>query len=200
MVETHMTELANTDFAGLHQQHAAAWTSFNEMLRIALLLEALPWLTAGTVAARSNQDLAELARFGHLPAVLVFTLFFTAIAGMIGLQILVNNRLNVIFYSRALNGFRALYIDAFPSVSHFLPTDPRLPLTRERRGIMPLLCVSLTGVNGLYLGLATLNVFRDFGIWRFVAAVLVAAAMILCFLWWYWRVTAQPVLGPHHSS
>lgn len=195
-----MTELANTDFAGLHQQHAAAWTSFNDMLRIVLLLEALTWFAAGTIAARSDQELVELTDFGRMPAVLVFTLFFASVAGMVGLMILVNNRLNILFYSRALNGFRALYVDTFPSIANFLPTDPQLPRLRDSRGIMLLLLVSLTSVNGLYLGLATLNVFRDFQVWRVVMAAVVPAAMILSFFWWYWQVTAQPVLGPRRSS
>ena len=170
------------------------------MLKIVLLLEALPWFTAGTIAARSDQDLAVLANFEQMPTVLVFTLFFAGIAGLVSLKILVNNRLSVLFYARALNGFRALYVAEFPSVAKFLPTDPRLPLARERRGIMPLLCVSLTGVNGAYLGLATLNAFCGFGVWTPVAAVLVAAATILYFLWWHLRVTARPILTPHNDS
>ncbi len=102
------------------------------MLKIVLLLEALPWFTAGTIAARSDQDLAVLVNFEQMPTVLVFTLFFAGIAGLVSLKILVNNRLSVLFYARALNGFRALYVAEFPSVAKFLPTDPRLPLVPRR--------------------------------------------------------------------
>ena len=159
------------------------------MLRIVVLLEALPWFTAGTIAARSDQKIERLANFGQLPTVLVFVLFFTGLAGVVGYQILVYNRLTILFYARAINGFRSLYADTLPDVRRFMPTDTGIPATRERRGIMFLLSLSLGAINTFYLGVATFNISRSV-----VAAVVVAIATGAFLFGWYWRVTRQPII------
>ncbi len=60
-------ELANVDFAGIHQQHAAALGSFNTMLQIVLAIEALPWVVLGALYSRTgSQADPETLIFQHV--------------------------------------------------------------------------------------------------------------------------------------
>lgn len=184
-------ELAKTDLAGLHQQHAYAWSSFNTTLQIVILLETLPWVTVGTLMSRSSLD--QLFTGGTLPArVLAVVLLFTGLAGSVGYAILVYNRLTILFYAHAINGYRALFADAFPTIKDFLPVSPEVPPTREGTGIMFLLSVALIVLNAIYLALAA---FHLVPYWPVAAAVFVGLATIGWLWWWYHRVTARPVVA-----
>ena len=89
-------ELAKTDFAGLHTQHAYAWNSFNTALQILLVIEALPWIAAGTLL-HQERDFAPLLE----SRLFAFVLIFSGLMGIVGYQIIVYNRLLILFYARA---------------------------------------------------------------------------------------------------
>jgi hypothetical protein len=169
-------ELANVDFAGIHQQHAAALGSFNTMLQIVLAIEALPWVVLGALYSRTgSQADPETLIFQH---VMPFIFLLTFVVAVIGYMILVNNRLMVIYYARALNGYRAFFADRLP-VGKFLPVTLSTPRRRESGGIMLLLAVALGIINALYLFLALyawLSVFS--------AAILVVSVLALICVWY----------------
>ena len=184
-------ELAKTDLAGLHQQHAAAWSSFNTTLQIVILVEALPWATAGTLLARGQQSSDNLLALLHPGGVLGFVLLFTGLAGSVGYAALVYNRLTILFYAHAVNGYRALFADALPDIKNFLPVRSDVPPLRESSGIMFLLSWSLIALNAVYLGLAAYSLAP---VWRLVIGLVIGAAVFVHLWLWYRRVTSRPVL------
>jgi hypothetical protein len=201
---TDALELAKTDFAGLHQQHAASWTSFNTTLQIVILVEALPWAAAGTLLGKSNSgDFISLLVAG---AVLPVVLLFTGLAGAVGYGVLVNNRLTIVFYAQALNGYRAMLAPVFP-VAGFLPTSTTIPPRRDWSGIMGLLVWSLTLLNATYLGLAVYSLARTGPanacgpIGAGIGTAIVALATLL---WWYFYITSEqrptPVSRPSSAD
>jgi len=151
--ETDAVDFANTDFAGIHQQLAAASSSFNTMLQIVIILEGLPWLAASALLAKNA---ALTSPFSD--PLMAWVLCFSAFLGIVGYLILVYNRLLVIYYARALNGYRAMFAKALP-VSKFLPIDPQKPRRRDSSGIMILVVIALGVTNALYLflGIWTLS-------------------------------------------
>lgn len=147
--------MIETDLAGMHQQHSAAQTSFNEMLKLVVLLEALPWVAASTLAA-DKQYVVNFQINQGLRYVLLFVLYFTSIIGLVGYSILVHNRNNVIFYARAINALRSTYLQTVPALKgcYYLPIGENTPVVRDRKGIMVLVSISLSIVNAFYVALA----------------------------------------------
>src|SRR5438034_10888270 len=111
--------MVKTDFSGFHTQHAYAWSSFNTTLQIAIVIEALPWISAGTLLhERSSSTFSDLINSRLLESVLIFT----AVLGAVGYMTLVYNRLLIILYARTLNGYRQLFADE--GIKKFIITDP----------------------------------------------------------------------------
>jgi hypothetical protein len=143
--ESDAIAFAKTDFAGIHQQLAAASSSFNTMLQIVIILEGLPWLAASALLARTGAVTSPLS-----DPLMAKVFCFSAFLGTVGYLILVYNRLLVIFYARALNGYRAMFAKALP-VGEFLPIDSQKPRRRDSSGIMILVAIALGVTNALYL-------------------------------------------------
>lgn len=181
--------LANSDFVGLHQQHAAAWASFNQTLRILVVIATLPWIVAGTLGPEYTSQLTMWTFLTELPSVVVFTLVFTAILGIVGHIVLVHNRSNIILFARALNGLRAMYATELPAVQALMPTDPTIPKMPERGGIMRLLFCGLGGLNAFYLGMASLILFAQQGLGGWAVGAGIAVGLIALGvhgLWYQW--------------
>lgn len=182
--EPDAIDFAKTDFAGIHQQLAAASSSFNTMLQIVIILEGLPWLAAGALLAKKGADESLISDPLMAPA-----LCFSAFLGIVGYQILVYNRLLVISYARALNGYRAMFAKCVP-VSGILRIDSRIPRRRDSSGIMLLLGIALGLTNATYL---------FFGVWILLgklygAGILVIVVSALVVRWYFW-VTVEHKIG-----
>lgn len=160
-------EILKTDFAGLHTQHAGAWTGFNVTLQIIIVIETLPWIAASSIL---HQGAGFFDLIQSLPFIL--TLGIGAILGTIGYKILVFNRKLINLYARWLNYYRQILaingvpVGALskgvsatrnPNFAH-LPAgpmfvDPSKPNDRDDRdheNIMFVLHGAFTWINGIY--------------------------------------------------
>jgi hypothetical protein len=181
-IDQNKIELAKTDLAGIHTQHANAWSSFNTTLQIIYLIDALPWIAAGSLL-RGDVGLTTMFRSRVLQIVLVFS----GLMGVIGYMVLVYNRLMILLYARALNGYRSFFSDDIP-VSNFLPVDPDFPPFRDSRGIMLLLTISLVAINSTYLALASFMIVENVCL-AILCAILVLAGVTTFIVLWYLRAT-----------
>jgi len=146
------------------------------------LIDALPWIAAGSLL-RGDVGLTTMFRSRVLQIVLVFS----GLMGVIGYMVLVYNRLMILLYARALNGYRSFFSDDIP-VSDFLPIDPHFPPFRDSRGIMLLLTISLVAINSTYLALASLMIFERLCL-GILCAMLVLAGVTTFIVLWYLRAT-----------
>jgi hypothetical protein len=184
----HQVELAKVDFAGVHQQHSTALGSFNTMLQIVLAIEALPWIAASTLYKSANQTPNPSDLISNSLMCCVFLI--ASGIGLIGYMILAYNRLLIIRYARALNGYRALFAESF-GIGSFLWTDPNSPPLRDKSGIMMLVSLALGLVNAFYLFLA-INFWFGCG-WALSAVMVVFMAMVT----WYSIATRDAGLANH---
>jgi hypothetical protein len=179
-------DLAKIDFAGLHTQHAYAWNSFNTALQILLVIEALPWIAAGSLLHQQQDFTALLGS-----RLFAFVLIFSGLMGLVGYQVIVYNRLLILFYARALNEYRGLFADAVP-VGRFLPTRADQLPYRDRHGVMVLLTGVLGVINSIYLAFAGFTLMNRYNL---AAAVTLGASLLICVLIfvivWYFHVTSD---------
>lgn len=147
--------LMESDFAGMHAQHAGAVTSFNFTLQIVIAIETIPWIAAGALIQQKPMDLPALLK----PGPFMIALLFTGLLGTVGYMILVHNRLLVNFYARCLNYYRAL-LAANDVPMGKLPIDPEFPRDRDQEGIMSLLALTFATLNGIYFSLISYEVVK----------------------------------------
>jgi hypothetical protein len=187
-LDPNILEMVKTDFAGFHTQHASAWNSFNTTLQIIIVIEALPWITAGTLLHELNSStFAAMLGSRLLEAVLLFTGFF----GAVGYMTLVYNRILIIFYARMLNGYR----DTFKQAAglQFIGTTSDSPPYRDSHGIMLLLTITLIGLNGTYVALSVFGWVQQFSFWLAILTCTIALVIyVALMLVWYYRATARP--------
>jgi uncharacterized BrkB/YihY/UPF0761 family membrane protein len=144
-----------SDFAGLHTQHAGAGTSFNFTLQIVIAIETIPWIAAGALIQQKSMDLSALLK----PGPFMIALLFTALLGTVGYMILVHNRLLINFYARCLNYYRTLLVANDVPMGK-LPVNPEFPRDSDQQGIMLLLALTFATLNGIYFALIAYEVVK----------------------------------------
>ena len=123
------------------------WSSFNSYLQITIAIEAFPWFTIGVVISKLDNvaTLNDLFKSDLIAAVLIFS----GLAGIVAYMNLVYNRLLILVYARALNGYRKLFAEEI-GVDQFLWTNPAMPEFREQSGVIVTLTTTLSLINSLY--------------------------------------------------
>lgn len=150
-----LAELLGADCAGLHSQHAASASTFNFMLQLVIVIETIPWLAAGALIHDGGLTVSQMCQ----SPMFIIALVVSGVLGMVGYRILVYNRLLTNFYARCLNQYRNLVVAHGISLGD-IPYDPKSPSNREKDGIMPLLHVTFTTINALYLLIGSYEVVK----------------------------------------
>lgn len=176
--------LIESDFAGLHAQHAGAVTSFNFALQIVIAIETIPWLAAGALIQQKSVDLPALLR----SAPFMIALLFTGLLGTVGYMILVHNRLLVNYYARSLNYYRSLLATNHVPMGN-LPFDPEKPRDSDQMGIMSLLALTFVTLNGVYFGLICYEVVK-----LMFRGIVHAPKTHPTYTWIYWVATLAALL------
>lgn len=175
-----------TDMECIFAQHAAMWSVYTESLKILVSITSLPVLAAAVVLSVSKDGNA--IDFANLPPVLVWTLFLLPILDLLLLGVVIQHRLVILFYARALNGYRRIYLQRWnagrkpgdPELKLPMPTNPAYPENWERAGPMGLIVHCSGLVNGIYAFGAMYTWVHGF--WR---SILTALAVLVIYEWWY---------------
>jgi hypothetical protein len=117
-----------SDLNGLYRQHEAMWSIYNESLKILVTLTSLPFLVAALLV-RQGKDVPTWTQI--LPP-LRPVLLLTPILDVFMVSVVVNHRLSVLLYARAINGYRGLFLEKFPAEKVRFEAHIRLPVKSDR--------------------------------------------------------------------
>jgi hypothetical protein len=173
-------EFLLADFKAIFEQHAKMWTVYSDSIKILVTVISLPLLAAAVlITTKVSIDLM------HLPPVLLATVFITPAVAFFLLGVVVHHRLVILFYARALNGYRGMYAEALmlrwrSELTLPMPTNPQYPAYYEAWGPMGLIVRGSALVNGSYIAIGLLSLMAGILSPKYcvVIAVLVAAIFI----------------------
>ncbi|MGD8862431.1 MAG: hypothetical protein PVI30_20640 [Myxococcales bacterium] len=170
------------DMGGIFNQHAAMWSIYMESVKLLVSITSLPILAAAVLISASKDGNA--VNFASLPPVLSWALVVLPILDLLLLGVVIQHRLVILFYARALNGYRRIYLDWWndhrrSSASEDLllpmPVDASYPRNYEPFGPMGLIVHGSAMVNALYVFGAAYTQFGE-AARAWVCALLTVAA------------------------
>lgn len=144
------------DLEGLYKQHENMWTVYNESIKILVAVTSLPFLAAALFI--DGEKGIELA---SIPQTLRLMLFVTPVLDLFMIGVVINHRLVVILYARAINGYRGLFLEGSEDRENFnkhvhLPTVGDIPGFYEPNGPMGVIVHAIGLVGTAYIA---------FGLW-----------------------------------
>jgi len=179
------------DFDGLYGQHCKMWDVYNSSLRLLLVVISLPLLVGAVLLEGKIMSDVTLHQ---LPLILVAVMIITAVLHFVLIAVVIHHRLDVIFYARALNRYRSIYlthwneppskvIDVSP-----MPTNPNVPPFFEPTGPMGLIVLGSGFINSLYFSLGLFNLLAKSGEDGLALAIAIVALVLylLANHCWYW--------------
>ena len=163
-------KLAEVDMQSLYAEHIQMWEIFANAIRLMLLAISLPFLSGGVLISAHAIDVSELSDLRHLPPIMTFITLGSGILGILMLLVVIHYRLDVLLYSRAINGFRAFYVATLLNVEpHFstplnpnMPTSSDIPKYYEPFREVGILVFGFACVNSAYLTLSMVNLCDAF--------------------------------------
>jgi len=149
------------DMTGLFAQHSAMWSVYTESIKILVSVTSLPVLAAAVlISVNKTGDAAKSIDFAHLPQVISWSLTVVPVLDLFLLGVVIHHRLVILFYARALNGYRKTYLDGWNAarrgdghapIELSMPTDRSYPGNYEFWGPMGLIVHGSAVVNGLFI-------------------------------------------------
>lgn len=185
-----------SDFKAVFDQHAKMWGVYSDSLKLLVTVMSLPLLAAAVLITATKGELS----FVKLPPVMVAIVFITPAVTFFLLGVVIHHRQDILFYARALNGYRGIYEGFIASqlkveMQMPMPIDPTFPPYYELLGPMGLIVHGSSVVSGGYVaaGVLSLTTYFQLRSWHLAGAILVAASfglLIAALLEVYYWITA----------
>jgi len=156
--------LLEKDLEGMFKNHSDTGFIFDKVLKLLITVESIPFLTIAVLLSSEAMPINALSDLRALPPIVSMVLLFSSILGLLGIQVMIHTRLDILMYARAINRFREHYVKTLKK--NGISFEPVLPITIEApidfEPIRPtgILVIAFSIINATYLSIAIGNFIK----------------------------------------